>query len=143
MISVQELHYIDIGTHGANAIYILINLCITAMPVRIQHFWHCLVMFVLYMIFSIIYEVSGGTNAQDKGYIYSVLDWDNVETTIVYAIITGFVVPIVIWLVLCGLYWIRIAIFKGCKCTNNYDSDLRTNTFIMMHSVENGKYSAD
>ena len=141
---VIRLHYIDVGTHGINAIYVLLNIFITGIPVRIQHFWHCLVFGVVYIIFSVIYDVSGGTNARDKGYIYSVLDWDEVQTTIIYAILVGVIGPILIWLIVYGLYWIRIAIFRGCKCTNYHHSeDLGSKDVILGSVATHEKYGTE
>ena len=85
--------------HGGNAIYVLFNLCITAMPMRLLHYVHYLVYALIYTSFTYLYYKCGGTNAMEEPYIYSVLDWRDVRVVFrsVGAIL---LLTVILWLVL-------------------------------------------
>lgn len=65
---------IDIFTHGVNAIYVIVNASVTSVPVRFYHFLHGILFGVTYVVFTAVYYAAGGTNHQNKPYIYPVLD---------------------------------------------------------------------
>ncbi|XP_013393890.1 protein rolling stone [Lingula anatina] len=111
-----ELHYIDVGTHGGNTLYVLIDIFITATPVRIYHFLHPFLFGATFLVFSAIYDVTNGTNALDKEYIYSVLDWtSNAGSAAMYAVLVALVAIPLVQCVLYGLYRLRTALY-GCCC---------------------------
>lgn len=58
--------------HGVNGVFVLIDIWITAMPIRVLHFYVPMVFGVVYVIFSVIYDYSGATNALGSAYIYRV-----------------------------------------------------------------------
>ena len=59
-------------SHGLNAIFVLLDIWITAMPIRVLHFYIPMLFDVVYVIFSVIYDYSGATNAKGNTYIYHV-----------------------------------------------------------------------
>ncbi|XP_046570505.1 protein rolling stone-like [Haliotis rubra] len=61
--------------HGMNSIYVICNICVTAMPVRLFHLWQPLVFTVIYGTFNIIYIAAGATDDTNKPYIYPPIDW--------------------------------------------------------------------
>ncbi|XP_013393891.1 protein rolling stone-like [Lingula anatina] len=110
-----EIHYIDVGTHLGNAIYVLSDIFITATPVRIYHFLHSSLYAIVYLIFSVVYDVLNGTNAVEGSYIYPQLDWDVPGTAAIYAVLVALVAVPLVQCVLYGLYRLRLALY-GCCC---------------------------
>ena len=48
-------------THGMNIIYIILDLLfVTGVPVRLYHIIHPFITGVVYLVFTIIYDVAGG-----------------------------------------------------------------------------------
>lgn len=65
--------YDIVVTHGINAfVIILIDFWITAVPVRVLHFYLPVIFSICWVLFSVIYDYAGGTNYGDYPYIYSV-----------------------------------------------------------------------
>ena len=57
----EALDYISFMTHGMNSIYIILDLLFVAgVPVRLYHIIHPALVAVVYVIFNIIYDVTGG-----------------------------------------------------------------------------------
>ena len=57
----EELDDINFMTHGMNAIYIILDLLfVTGVPVRLYHLIHPLIAGVVYLVFTVIYDVAGG-----------------------------------------------------------------------------------
>ncbi|XP_041349791.1 protein rolling stone-like [Gigantopelta aegis] len=63
-------------THGMNTLYIVLNLLVTGIPVRLLHFWQPLTFGLVYGVFSLAYTMAGETNDMDEPFIYSILDWN-------------------------------------------------------------------
>ncbi|XP_046569548.1 protein rolling stone-like [Haliotis rubra] len=99
-------------THGMNVIYILLNLMVTAMPVRLLHFYQPAVFGIVYVLFSVVYTVCGGSNDLDEPYIYSILDWNNSATFAAIltsgAVVGAMFVHVVIYLI----HLLRIFMFR-------------------------------
>lgn len=58
--------------HGLNGVFVLVDLWVTAIPIRILHFYIPTLFGVAYILFSVMYDFSGGSNALGSPYIYSV-----------------------------------------------------------------------
>ena len=57
----ENLDDINFMTHGMNSIYIILDLLfVTGVPVRLYHLVHPLTAGVVYIVFTIIYDVAGG-----------------------------------------------------------------------------------
>ncbi|KAL1528991.1 hypothetical protein AB1Y20_010312 [Prymnesium parvum] len=61
-------------THGVNFLVALVDLLIAGLPVHKAHIWVPCVFAVTYVLFTIIYDMSGGKAGADP-YIYEVIDW--------------------------------------------------------------------
>ena len=55
-----------------NGIFILIDIWITAMPIRALQFYIPTGYGLLYILFTIAYAYAGGTNTEGNPYVYSV-----------------------------------------------------------------------
>ena len=64
----------NLAVHALNSVFVLLDRCLSAIPVRVLHFWHCSVYGAVYAIFTGIYYAVGGTNGEDP-YIYPILDF--------------------------------------------------------------------
>ena len=73
-------HAVDansITKHALNSVFMLIDTCLSSIPVRLVHWLYALLYFAVYLLFSVIYWQLGGTNVQGKPYIYSALNYDH------------------------------------------------------------------
>ena len=69
----ENLDDINFMTHGMNSIYIILDLLfVTGVPVRLYHLVHPLAAGVVYIVFTIIYDVAGGN-------VFSYCTYDLIE----------------------------------------------------------------
>lgn len=109
---------IDIFTHGVNAIYVIVNASVTSVPVRFYHFLHGILFGVTYVVFTAVYYAAGGTNHQNKPYIYPVLDWTVPGTTLAYCLAVLLVALPLGHFLFFGIYALR-----RCSCRQQTTSN--------------------
>ncbi|XP_014677704.1 PREDICTED: protein rolling stone-like isoform X2 [Priapulus caudatus] len=87
---------VDINTHAINSVYVIVDVIVSATPVRLLHMWIAQLGALVYVVFTAIYWAAGGTGAHGVAYIYSVLDYGNApgQAVITAAVILLLVVPI-------------------------------------------------
>jgi len=68
--------YNNIVKHALNAVYMMIDVCLTNSPIWIKHIWQPMAFGIVYLIFSIIYVSFGGNDENGNNYIYNVMDWN-------------------------------------------------------------------
>lgn len=102
---------VDVITHGINAVYVIVNVSVSSVPIRIYHFFHGVIFGVVYAVFTVIYYAAGGTNHQDKAYIYPVLDWNSPGLTLAYCVAVIFVAMPLCHFLIYGIYALR-----RCTC---------------------------
>lgn len=106
---------LDVSTHAMNSVFILADLMLSAIPVRILHTVYVWVFGLCYLLLTVIFWAVGGTNARDEPYIYSYIDYNRIPG-LSSGIIVSFIVvgqPLVQAL-LFGLYKLRN--FLSLKC---------------------------
>ena len=104
-----QIHYGIFHVHGSNALYVIIDIFITATPVRLLHVIHGMLYVVIYVVFSVIYTLSIGEP------IYHILDWKSKPgLAAAYAVPCMLIVVPLIWLILYGLYRLRLMIADRC-----------------------------
>lgn len=99
--------------HGMNSILMFTDLCLVAHPVRLIHFVYPVGFSLIYLIFTYIYYICGGTARDGTPYIYSILKWDDVGMTAKYGAIVLVVIisfHVIAWIV----QVIRKTIAKRC-----------------------------
>ncbi|ELU12500.1 hypothetical protein CAPTEDRAFT_214827 [Capitella teleta] len=102
------VHPVDFHTHGINGGMVIVDLFITGHPVRPLHVFHSLLMTVIYLIFSVIYTMAGGTNGVSKNYIYVYFDWkEDPGMATVHALVFCVFSVVIAWVVICGCYVLR------------------------------------
>ena len=112
---------VNVNSHGITSICVLTDIFITGMPLRLMHVYHGILYAMLYIIFTVIYDVSGGTNSFDAPFIYDVLNWtENPGVSLAYGLGVAVVGIPIIWLLLYGLYRLRVYLFnKYCMNTGS------------------------
>ncbi|XP_067683943.1 protein rolling stone-like [Haliotis asinina] len=107
--------------HGMNSIYVLTNLLIVNMPVRVYHVIYPVIYGVIYTVFSVVYHILGGTNEKGEPYIYKILDWSKLKRTLPLVFLSTFVALPCLYLVVYFTHKLRIYIRSKCL-KNNEDT---------------------
>ena len=71
----------NITKHALNSVFMLVDTFLCSIPVRLFHFIYPLLYIIIYLGFTVVYWVLGGTNIQGNPYIYKLLDYDNYEAS--------------------------------------------------------------
>ena len=94
-------------THALNSLHVIADLLISAIPLRLLHFYHAVIVAVTYVLFSLAFTFSADEN------IYELLDWLNdPDGTVLLCIIVVVVVSPLVWLFMYALYRIRLAVYN-------------------------------
>ena len=107
---------IDFSTHAMQSIYILLELFVSATPIRLAHFFHGVLFLAAFMVFSI-----GWTFVKDEP-IYPVLPWKTEPGTAIVVSLGMMVMPFFITIFLFALYRMRLAMC-ACACCGKQDPD--------------------
>lgn len=99
---------VNANTHLVNAIFALIDVFFSGIPVRILHFAYPAIIGGGYAVFSGIYFAAGGTNVQGDSFIYPVLDYEeNPGSAIGWVLAVLLIFIPLINLLFYGLYTVR------------------------------------
>lgn len=66
-----------ITKHALNSVFMVVDTSVSAIPVRLLHSLYIVLYILIYLAFSVIYWLLGGTNNQGNSFIYKNLDYDN------------------------------------------------------------------
>ena len=85
---------VNVSTHAVNSVMILIDLGLSNTSISILHIIYTWAYAIVYVVFSLIFTLSGGTNPNSgDNFIYSILDWsDKPGTAVLYTFLTIFIV---------------------------------------------------
>lgn len=110
---------VDLHIHGINSVVVLMEMLISAYPVRLLHCVYPIAYGLTYVLFSLVYWAIDHNNVVYK----NVLDWNKPGSTIGVVLGLGFVVIPLFQLLLFGIYRLRIWLYeKFCqreKVANN------------------------
>ncbi|XP_038049353.1 protein rolling stone-like [Patiria miniata] len=100
--------------HGVNLIVIVLDVVLSATPMRLLHLIYPTLYAALYFMFTLIYQKAGGLNELGGVAIYSkFLDWGGApSTTVIVMVLTVFVATPIMHLVWYAIYRIRHAVSK-------------------------------
>lgn len=109
---------LDISTHLLNTIFILIDVFLSCMPIRLYHVIYPMLFFFIYIIFTVIYWASDGTNVQNKFYVYKSIDYtENPGSAVGFILGYMFIALVLTQLILFGLTklrsWISEKFYRG------------------------------
>ena len=107
---------LNISTHVINAVYVILNVSVTGMPIRILHFWHPVIYGLVYSFFSLFYHLGNGTNHNGNPYIYKPINWNNAGQAVGYCLAITFVAIPVIHLVLFGVHFLKVYLSRLWRC---------------------------
>ncbi|XP_051159727.1 protein rolling stone-like isoform X2 [Leptopilina boulardi] len=89
-----QIHSVDILNillHVFNSILMIVDMCMVKIPIFLFSAWWCLIVALLYVLFSIIYYAAGGVDKLGNHFIYAILDWKKpMRTVIVCLVVTIF-----------------------------------------------------
>ncbi|CAG0922770.1 unnamed protein product, partial [Notodromas monacha] len=91
--------------HGTNSIYVLSEIFLNRRPVLMGHVIYPMMYFIVFLVFSLVYYLCGGTDAAGNPYIY--ISWEKTAApgTINIAYRTAVAVHNVTWLALLFYQW--------------------------------------
>ncbi|KAJ7376715.1 hypothetical protein OS493_033340 [Desmophyllum pertusum] len=96
----------NITKHALNSVFMLIDTCLSSIPVQLFHFLYVLLYFLIYIAFSVFYWLLGGTNNKGQPYIYRLLNYSEFKAT------TGVLLAVFLLLVLPVLHLVFFGITK-------------------------------
>lgn len=101
-LTASTYHY-----HGVNALFALIDIFVTGLPMNILHVVYPLLFGAAYAVFSVIYYSAHGTDGLGHHYVYSALDWSKPEKAFGFVLLSV-VVEVVMYAGIYGLYRLRV-----------------------------------
>lgn len=98
----------DIAFHALNSVFMLTETCLSSIPVRLVHVVYAMLYGALYILFSVVYWLLGGTNGSGDKFIYPVLDYKGAPyAAVVLIVLYGLVGLPVAQLINFGLFRLR------------------------------------
>jgi len=113
--------------HGMNSIYVVVDILVSGMPVRLLHVWQVMVWALIYGAWSVIYWAFGGVDNHGNPYIYRMLNWDE-KPTKSCGMLFGLVcisLPLT-WTLVFGLYKLRTHVISPMFITTRSDATEQT-----------------
>ena len=100
---------LDINLHGVNSLIILMEMTISAIPVRLLHFIYPLLYGVVYVLFSLAYW---GYDKENNVLYPVILDWNHPGITCAVVVVLVFVATPLFQLIWYGVYRLRLLVFS-------------------------------
>ncbi|KAK8407860.1 hypothetical protein O3P69_002418 [Scylla paramamosain] len=111
----ESLNEIGINTHIMPALYILLDLAVSATPRRLVHVYQPIIFVFTYVFFNLIYYLCGGLDYLGRPALYPFMDWTQPGSTIGIMFVTIFGVIPFLHAVICLLYASRINMWRRLK----------------------------
>ena len=93
---------ITLHEHLLVIVPVMLDVFVTSYPVRFYHFIYSSTFGAVYIIFSVIYYIAGGTNSNGDRFIYSAIDYEeSLGRAIIFIIVLCTLVPVL----LNSFYW--------------------------------------
>lgn len=97
----------DVAFHLLNSVFMLIETCLSSIPVQLLHIVYAVLYGVVYFLFSVVFWLLGGTTGGNK-YIYPILDYESKPAkAAVVVVLYGLVGLPVAQLLIFGLFKLR------------------------------------
>lgn len=107
----------NILKHFINSAFVLVNLLLTRKPYRILHFYIPFAYSVVFILFSLVYQIGFNQNA-----IYSALDWNSVPKVFMYALGIPLIFIPLLTVLLHTVTFIRDMIWRQCEDKSRQNS---------------------
>nr|XP_054767521.1 protein rolling stone-like [Lytechinus pictus] len=105
---------INVNVHGMNSVLILLDLFVSAYPLRIVHIIYCIIYSLTYALFSLIFWAAGGVDPYGNRYIYPILNWEDIPGLTCAYMLGLAVILFVVQCVMYGLYRLRVFLAGSC-----------------------------
>ena len=103
------------STHGVNSVYVVMDLFITATPIRVLHAYHSSLYGLIYIAFSVVYVYAGGTDPSGNHYVYPILNFiDNPGMAAATTVVAMLIGAPILWVFIFGGYQLRLAMANRC-----------------------------
>ncbi|XP_071491361.1 protein rolling stone-like [Diadema antillarum] len=108
---------LNVNVHAMNGILIILDLFVSAHPIRIVHWIYGLAYGFVYIVFTVIYWAAGGVNSWGGTAIYPILDWGEIPgLTCAYVL----AIALAIGVIQCIVYALfRLRVYISMKCNRN------------------------
>ena len=107
------LKWTDFVVHGCNSIYVVVEVLTNRRPIYLGHAFHFFLYSVVYVTFSAIFYLAGGT-VDGNHYVYWFLNWEKPYIVAISVPLFG-VVAVVFQCILIGLIRVRDMLRKTCR----------------------------
>jgi len=111
------LNFEDASLHVMNSVLVILELSISAFPVRLLHAVYVLCYALAYVVFSVVYWAFDHSHVMYPG----VLDWNAPTTTAVVLVILAAVGMPLLQFILFGIYHLRMYIYTHSACLQSRD----------------------
>ena len=111
----------NITKHLLNSVFMVIDMWLSRIPVRLIHCFYVFLYFIVYILFSVIYWLLGGTNVEEKQYIYKPLNYNHLEPRIAGLLVLFLLVVLpLLHLFFFGLTKLRDHLYEKFTAKNTY-----------------------
>ena len=113
---------LDISLHLLGTIALILDVFISAFPIRLAHVVYPLIYGLMYVLFSLLYCYLGGAKIVGDCDIYPVLDWEigEIDPTLGY-IVMCFIFFLLGFSMYYSIYRMRLIIYYRCYSTECWD----------------------
>ena len=77
LYSGYKIGELDVTFHLLNSVFMVIETCVSSIPVRLYHVVYAMLYGVLYLVFTVVYWLLGGSDPAGNRYIYPILDYES------------------------------------------------------------------
>ena len=106
------------NTHIANTVYCVLEICFTAIPVRLLHFYQSSLFAIGYVLFTLAYWKAGGIGIHGEPYVYSIFDYGNKPLASLKWFWTLLALNIILHCVIFSIILLRRFVFGRCRQRN-------------------------
>lgn len=120
--------------HTLNTVYVLVDMFVNAIPIRIMHLVYPLSLGILYAIFNAVYFINDGVGPNGRHYAYYVLDWRYPLGSSITCFL-GLILCIIVQILLYGIYRSRLWFHR--KLTSRINEELEPGVLGSPGDAEN------
>ena len=103
---------LSVVTHAINAVVFIVEIALSNIVISALHLIYPIIIGIIYLIFSVIYTVSGGGRGDGEPYIYKVLDWNATPGLAFGLSIAALVLCVIFHFIVYGMYRLRTLVVQ-------------------------------
>ena len=137
MEACENIDAISLNVHLILGILAILDIYLSRVPWQFLHLFYSVSYMAFFVVFSGIYFAAGGTDHFNNPYIYSAFDYGESPATATGYCVMVLIVPIVMYLILFLLAWLRDVIYSKIGCCFR---DIRLSEYrITLEDKSNGE----